>query len=245
MVVTIDRPEVRNAVDGPTARSLAEAFDEFEHDPRASVAILTGAGGNFCAGADLKAVADGRGNPVLPEGNGPMGPTRMMLSKPVIAAIEGYAVAGGFELALWCDLRVASRQAVFGIFNRRWGVPLVDGGTFRLPRIVGLGRALDLILTGRPIYAEEARDIGLVTLVTEAGRALEEAVELAKRIARFPQKTLNADRLATYESSVLGLPEAISVEYAHGIEALRSGEALEGARKFSEGSGRHGSFDDQ
>lgn len=243
MVVTIDRPEARNAVDGPTARGLAAAFERFDGDPGALVAVLTGAGGNFCAGADLKAIAEGRGNPVSRDGHGPMGPTRMLLSKPVIAAVEGYAVAGGFELALWCDLRVVASDAVFGMFNRRWGVPLVDGGTFRLPRIVGLQRALDLIVTGRPLHAGEAFEMGLVTRLAEPGRALEEALELAKLIATYPQKTLNADRLAVHEAAYLPLSEAIPAEYARGVEALRSGEARDGALKFVEGAGRHGSFD--
>ncbi len=243
-VVTIDRPDVRNAVDEPTAQALAEAFESFEADPVARVGVLTGAGGNFCAGADLKAVSAGRGNRVTEEGRGPMGPTRMLLSKPVVAAVEGYAVAGGLELALWCDLRVAASDAVFGVFNRRWGVPLVDGGTFRLPRIVGLGRALELVLTGRPVSADEALRMGLVNRVVEPGRALAAAVDLAHQIAAFPQKTLQADRLAVYEASVLPFEEAVAAEYARGMEALRSGEALEGARRFREGAGRHGSFED-
>ncbi len=241
-VVTIERPEVRNAVDEPTAEALAEAFETFEADPRSRVAVLTGAGGTFCAGADLKAVAAGHGNRITEEGRGPMGPTRMLLSKPVVAAVEGYAVAGGLELALWCDLRVAASNAVFGVFNRRWGVPLVDGGTFRLPRIVGLGRALELVLTGRPVQADEALRIGLVNRVVDPGRALESAVELAQGIAEFPPMTLQADRLAVYEASVLSLEEAIRAEYARGIEALSTGEALQGARRFEQGAGRHGSF---
>ncbi len=243
-VVEIARPQVRNAVDGPTASELAAAFEEFDRDASVRVAVLTGAGGNFCAGADLKALAAGRGNRVTEDGHGPMGPTRMLLSKPVIAAVEGYAVAGGFELALWCDLRVAAKDAVFGMFNRRWGVPLIDGGTFRLPRLVGLSRALDLVITGRPVDAHEAFEIGLVNRLAQPGCALEDAIELASRIAAFPQTTLNSDRLSTYRSSSLPLDEAIRVEYAFGIEALRSGEAAEGALRFARGAGRHGKFDE-
>ena len=243
-VITISRPEVRNAVDEPTAAGLFRAFELFEDDDDARVAVLTGAGETFCAGADLRALSQGRENRVRDDGPGPMGPTRMVLAKPVIAAVEGYAVAGGMELALWCDLRVAARNAVFGVFNRRWGVPLVDGGTFRLPRIVGMGRAMELILTGRPMSAEEAYQAGLVNAVTEPGQALDAAVQLATRIARFPQTTLNCDRLAAYEASMLPTEDAIRAEFRWGMKALASGEALEGARRFARGAGRHGNFED-
>jgi len=198
-IVSLDRPERRNAVDAPTARALVESFNEFDGNPDLAVAVLTGSGGTFCAGADLKAMAEGRGLKVTAGGEGPMGPTRMRLGKPVLAAIEGHAVAGGLELALWCDLRVAARDAVLGVFNRRFGVPLVDLGTVRLPRLIGQSRALDLILTGRPISAQEAFDIGLVNKLAEPGRALEDAIELGARIAAFPQSGLRNDRLSVLE----------------------------------------------
>lgn len=241
-VVTIDRPEVRNAVDGPTAAALADAFRRFEADRELCVAVLTGADGTFCAGADLKAIAAGRGNRAAESGDGPMGPTRMLLSKPVIAAVEGYAVAGGLELALWCDLRVAARDAVFGVFCRRWGVPLVDGGTARLPRLIGHSHAMDLILTGRGVSGEEALRMGLANRLTEPGRALEQAVDLANELAVFPQRCLRSDRLSAYEQWSLPLDEALRNETRRGLEVIRSGETQEGARRFAGGEGRHGAF---
>ena len=241
--VIINRPEVRNAVDRPTAEALARAFRDFEADPEARVAILTGAGGNFCAGADLKAVADGRANRLDEDGDGPMGPSRMMLEKPVIAAVSGYAVAGGLELALWCDLRVMDEDAVFGVFCRRWGVPLIDGGTIRLPRMIGLSRAMDLILTGRPVGAEEALALGLANRVVPTGRAVEEAGKLATQISGFPFKCLLSDRRSAYEQSHLSWKQAMDNEFHLGMETIMSGETLEGAARFSGGRGRHGKFD--
>jgi len=237
--VILDRPAVRNAVDRDTADSLVAAFSAFDADEGAAVAVLWGAGGTFCAGADLQAIAAGRPNRVAPEGDGPMGPTRMRLSKPVIAAIAGHAVAGGLELALWCDLRVAEDDAVLGVFCRRWGVPLIDGGTVRLPRIIGLGRALDLVLTGRPVDAEEALAMGLVNRVVAHGQARDAAEALAHRIAAFPQTCLRGDRASVYEGLSLPLDDALQVELAHGIQALES-EALAGARRFRDGDGRGG-----
>jgi enoyl-CoA hydratase len=242
VVVTIDRPDVRNAVDGPTAQALADAFRAFDGDAALDAAVLTGAGGTFCSGADLKAAAAGAGNRVAEDGDGPMGPTRMLLSKPVIAAIEGHAVAGGLELALWCDLRVAARDAVLGVYCRRFGVPLVDGGTIRLPRLIGHGRALDLILTGRAVSAEEALAIGLVDRVVESGRTLEAAVSLARQLAAFPQRCLRSDRLAAYVQWDLPFAEAVRRETRHGLQVIASGETLEGARRFAAGDGRHGDF---
>ena len=239
-VVTINRPDRRNAVDGATARALLEAFTAFDADAAARVAVLTGAGGAFCAGADLKALAAGDERTVDPEGPGPMGPTRLLLGKPVIAAIEGPAVAGGLELATWCDLRVAARDAVLGVFNRRFGVPLIDMGTVRLPRLIGQGRALDLILTGRPVGAEEALAMGLVDRVVEPGGALAAALELARQIAAFPQAGLRNDRLSVYEQWGLGEREAALNEGRRGLETIRSGEAVEGAARFAGGEGRHG-----
>ncbi|WP_205472675.1 crotonase/enoyl-CoA hydratase family protein [Nocardioides sp. SYSU D00038] len=239
--VVLDRPEARNAVDGPTAAALAEAFRAFDADDSQAVAVLWGAGGHFCAGADLKAVGTERGNQVTPDGDGPMGPTRMRLSKPVVAAVEGYAVAGGLELAAWCDLRVAAADATFGVFCRRWGVPLIDGGTFRLARLVGEGRALDLVLTGRPVAADEAERIGLVTRVVEPGRAREEAERLARELAAFPQACLRHDRLALLESAGRPDEEAMAVEHGHGLASLEAG-ALDGAARFAGGAGRHGAF---
>jgi enoyl-CoA hydratase len=237
--VTIDRPEARNAVDPETAAALAESFRRFDEDDSLSVAVLTGAGGNFCAGFDLKAVAVGSFGHLTENGPGPMGPTRMMLRKPVIAAIEGYAVAGGLELAVWCDLRVAGGNATLGVFNRRFGVPLMDVGTVRLPRMIGQGRALDLILTGRPVPADEAFRIGLVERLVEPGRALSAAQELARQVAHFPPIAMRADRQSVLNQWSLGLEEAIRAEYRGGVEA--TDEAREGARRFAEGSGRHGS----
>jgi enoyl-CoA hydratase len=242
-VVTIERPQVRNAVDGPTAEALADAFRRFDADGDRAVAVLTGAGGCFCAGADLKGVAEGRGNRVAPDGDGPMGPTRMLLSKPVIAAVEGYAVAGGLELALWCDLRVAARDAVFGVFCRRWGVPLLDGGTIRLTRMLGHSHALDLILTGRGVSGDEARAMGLANRLVEPGGALAEALVMARQLAKFPQRCLRSDRLSSYRQWNLSLGEALLEETRLGVEVIRSGETEAGARAFAEGAGRHGAFD--
>ena len=237
--VVLSRPEVRNAVDAPTAAALADAFRAFDAEPDARVAVLFGEGGCFCAGADLKAVSSGReANRTTPDGDGPMGPTRMLLSKPVIAAVAGHAVAGGLELALWCDLRVAEASAVFGVFCRRWGVPLIDGGTVRLPRIVGQGRALDMILTGRPVGAEEALRIGLADRVVRDGEARGSAEALAAEIARFPQRCLRADRRSAFESFSLEEREALANELRHGLEVLRSGESQEGAARFAAGAGR-------
>lgn len=243
-VVTIDRPAVRNAVDRDTAHALADAFRTFEADDEARVAILTGAGGSFCAGADLKAVAEGRGNGVDTDmtQDGPMGPTRLRLSKPVIAAVEGHAVAGGLELALWCDLRVAAEDAVFGVYCRRWGVPLVDGGTVRLPRLIGASRALDLILTGRPVPATEARDIGLVNRLALPGRALEAAIELAGQLAAFPQRCLRSDLASARMQWGLDEADALAEEAKLGIATIDSGETRAGAARFRDGAGRHGSF---
>jgi enoyl-CoA hydratase len=240
--ITIDRPEVRNAVDRETARQLADAFRSFDGDGSQSVAILTGAGGTFCAGADLKSIAAGGGNRVAESGDGPMGPTRMTLSKPVIAAVEGHAVAGGLELALWCDLRVAAEDAVFGVFCRRWGVPLVDGGTVRLPRLIGHSHAMDLILTGRGVSGEEARTMGLANRVVPPGQALAAAVELAEELARFPQACLRGDRLSALAQWSLGEAEALLAETRRGLEVIRSGETVDGATQFAKGAGRHGLF---
>jgi enoyl-CoA hydratase len=241
-VVTIDRPAARNAVDGPTAALLADAFRRFDADEALAVAVLTGAGGTFCAGADLKGVSDGRGNRVALDGDGPMGPSRMLLSKPVVAAVEGYAVAGGLELAVWCDLRVAARDAVFGVFCRRWGVPLIDGGTIRLTRMLGHSHALDLILTGRGVSGEEARLMGLANRLVDPGRALAEALELARRLAAFPQLCLRSDRLSSYRQWSLPQEEALVEETRLGLEVIRSGETLAGASRFAAGAGRHGKF---
>ena len=241
--VVLSRPERRNAVDRDTADALVAAFEAFDRDDEARVAVLWGEGGTFCAGADLRALAEGRSNRVAPDGPGPMGPTRMRLSKPVIAAVAGHAVAGGLELALWCDLRVAEEDATFGVFCRRWGVPLIDGGTVRLPRIVGMGRALDMILTGRPVTAREALSWGLADRVVPHGRAREEAEALAASIAAFPQTCMRGDRASAYEQWSLPLDEAIANELRHGIATLSSGETLEGAARFAGGAGRHGKFE--
>lgn len=244
LVVTIDRPDVRNAVDRPTADALEAAFSSFEDDESLLVAILTGAAGTFCAGADLKGVSDGRGNRVTVEGPGPMGPTRMLLDKPVIAAVEGHAVAGGLELAAWCDLRVAARDAVFGVYCRRWGVPLVDGGTIRLPRLIGHSHAMDMILTGRGVAGEEALAMGLANRLTEPGGALDGARELATQIASFPQICARSDRRSSYDQWSLEAPAALARETELGLATIESGETLEGAMRFAEGAGRHGSFDE-
>ncbi|MGE5323288.1 MAG: crotonase/enoyl-CoA hydratase family protein [Actinomycetota bacterium] len=240
LVVTISRPDVRNAVDSATALALAETFRKFDRDEALQTAILTGASGTFCAGADLREIAGGLRPPVDPNGAGPMGPTWLLLSKPVIAAMEGHAVAGGLELALWCDLRVAAQDAIFGVFNRRWGVPLIDLGTVRLPRMIGHGRAMDLILTGRAVAAEEALQIGLVNRLVEKGKALETALELAKSLAEFPQQGMRGDRLSAYEQWSLAWDDARRNELRRGMEAINSEEAVKGAGNFAAGKGRHG-----
>jgi enoyl-CoA hydratase len=237
--VVIDRPAVRNAVDRETAGQLAAAFRAFDGDTEARVAVLWGAGGAFCAGADLKAIAGGNGNRIAPDGDGPMGPSRLLLEKPVIAAISGPAVAGGLELALWCDLRVVEEDAVLGVFCRRWGVPLIDGGTIRLPRLIGLSRALDLILTGRAVGAAEALQMGLANRVVPRGEARAAAEQLAREIAAFPQICMRGDRRSAYEQSGLPMEEALRNELRHGMRALEAG-AAEGAQKFARGAGRHG-----
>ncbi|RST04666.1 crotonase/enoyl-CoA hydratase family protein [Streptomyces sp. WAC07149] len=240
--VVLSRPGARNAVDGPTAALLADAFRAFEADEGASVAVLWGEGGTFCAGADLKAVGTGRANRVEPDGDGPMGPTRLRLTKPVIAAVAGHAVAGGLELALWCDLRVAEEDAVFGVFCRRWGVPLIDGGTVRLPRLIGESRAMDLILTGRPVPAAEAWAMGLANRLVPPGRAREAAEGLAREIAAFPPLCLRHDRLSVREQHGLPEAEALAAELRHGMVPLEAGETGAGAARFASGAGRHGSF---
>ncbi|MFJ6686593.1 crotonase/enoyl-CoA hydratase family protein [Streptomyces werraensis] len=239
--VVLSRPGARNAVDGPTAAELADAFRAFEADDKARAAVLWGEGGTFCAGADLKALGTDRANRVAEDGDGPMGPTRLRLSKPVIAAVSGHAVAGGLELALWCDLRVAEEDAVFGVFCRRWGVPLIDGGTVRLPRLIGTSMAMDMILTGRPVPAAEAYAMGLANRVVPVGRARAEAEELAASLARFPQACLRSDRASVLEQEGLGEEEALAAELRHGAAVLA--ESLEGAARFASGAGRHGAFD--
>jgi len=241
LTVTINRPEARNAVDASTAGALADAFRSFDGDETLNVAVLAGAGGTFCAGADLKAIAAGRPNALREVGDGPMGPTRMLLSKPVIAAVEGHAVAGGLELALWCDLRVVARDATLGVYCRRFGVPLIDLGTIRLPRLIGHSQALDLILTGRGVSGEEALHMGLANRLVESGHALEGALELARIVASFPQTCMRSDRLACYEQWALSTEEAMRNEFRRGLAVLGSGEAAAGARKFVGGAGRHGS----
>ncbi|MGY4103020.1 crotonase/enoyl-CoA hydratase family protein [Nocardia sp. R16R-3T] len=237
--VILHRPEARNAVDGPTAAALVEAFREFDTDPDASVAVLWGDGGTFCAGADLKALGTERSNRVTEDGDGPMGPTRMRLSKPVIAAISGYAVAGGLELALWCDMRVAEQDSTFGVFCRRWGVPLIDGGTIRLPRIIGTGRAMDMVLTGRAVAATEALRIGLVDRVVPNGESRSAAEQLAAELAALPQTCLRSDRMSLLEQDGMDEQTALRNEYRHGLRALTDG-ALDGAQRFAAGAGRHG-----
>lgn len=244
-IVTIDRPDRRNAVDRTTAAALADAFREFDETDGLAVAVLTGAGGTFCAGADLKAVGSGTGNRVDPDisVDGPMGPTRMLLSKPVIAAVEGHAVAGGLELAAWCDLRIAASDAVFGVYCRRWGVPLVDGGTVRLSRLIGHSHALDLILTGRGVSGEEALRMGLANRLAEPGAALATAIELAKQLSGFPQHCMRSDRRSSYEQWGMGLDDALANETALGLATINTGETAAGAARFSAGAGRHGQFD--
>jgi enoyl-CoA hydratase len=244
--VIMSRPEVRNAVDAPTARALADAFRAFEDDEEARVAVLWGEGGIFCAGADLTGLMTERRNIMNPEmsTDGPMGPSRMLLSKPVIAAVAGHAVAGGLELAVWCDLRIAEESAVFGVFCRRWGVPLVDGGTIRLPRLIGLSRALDMMLTGRPVGAEEALSWGLANRVVPDGASREEAEKLAAEISKFPQICMRGDRLSAHSQFGMSLDDALVFEFAQGTRTTLSGEPFEGAMRFAGGAGRHGSFDD-
>ncbi|MDT7805106.1 MAG: enoyl-CoA hydratase [Actinomycetota bacterium] len=241
--ITIDRPAARNAVDGPTAAGLADAFRAFDADSGAAVAVLTGSGGAFCAGADLKALGTDRMNRTQPDGDGPMGPTRMTLGKPVIAAVHGPAVAGGLELALWCDLRVADATAVFGVFCRRWGVPLIDGGTVRLPRLIGQSRAMDLILTGRPVDADEALAIGLANRLVPAGEAVAAAQELARQLAAFPQTCLRGDRASALAQWGLSEEDALAAEFGAAMDTgVLAAEAVDGAARFSGGAGRHGSF---
>lgn len=245
-IITIDRPAVRNCVDRETAAGLAAAFREFDRDDALRVAILQGADGVFCAGADLKEASNPeaeRANLVLEEGDGPMGPTRMLLDKPVIAAIEGFAVAGGLELALWCDLRVAASDAVFGVYCRRWGVPLVDGGTIRLPRLVGQSHAMDMILTGRGVSGDEAKSIGLANRICAPGTALEQAIRLANSLTQFPQRCMRSDRRSAIEQWSLSIADALRHETKLGLEVIRSGETREGAQRFSSGAGRHGQFE--
>jgi enoyl-CoA hydratase len=239
--VVLSRPEVRNAVDRRTAEELADAFRAFDADPDALVGVLYGENGHFCAGADLKAISAGQPNRVQEAGDGPMGPTRMLLSKPVIAAVAGYAVAGGLELALWCDLRIVEEDAVMGVFCRRWGVPLIDGGTVRLPRLIGLSRALDLVLTGRPVGAQEALQMGLANRVVPRGQSRQFAEQLAHELAEFPQTCLRGDRLSLYEQGDLSFAEAMANELRHGLISL-SAEAQTGAGRFAAGEGRHGTY---
>ena len=244
-VVTIDRPEVRNAIDGSTAQQLAESFQNFESDDALSVAVLTGADGTFCSGADLKAVSSDQNNlRVDLEGDGPLGCTRMSLSKPVIAAVEGHAVAGGLELALWADLRVAANDATFGVYCRRWGVPLVDGGTIRLPRLIGQSHANDMILTGRGVSGQEAFNMGLANRLCSPGMALSEAQNLAQQLAEFPQLCLRSDRRSSYEQWGMSFEDALRNETVLGRETIESGETREGATRFAQGAGRHGDFSD-
>src|SRR5271165_3024459 len=242
LIVTIDRAEVRNAIDRPTAAALAAAFRDFDGDESLSVAVLTGADGAFCAGADLKSIASGRGPRTTLEGDGPLGCTRMLLSKPVIAAVEGHAVAGGLELALWCDMRVAARDAVFGVYCRRFGVPLIDGGTIRLPRLIGHSNALDMILTGRGVSGDEALRFGLANRLVEPGEAEQKAIELAEQVAAFPQTCMRSDRLSSYEQWSMTLPDALRNEFRRGMNVIASGETEQGARRFASGAGRHGTF---
>jgi enoyl-CoA hydratase len=240
-VITLSRPQARNAVDGPTATALAEAFEAFDADDQARVAVFHGANGTFCAGADLKAIANqATRNRLSPEGRGPMGPSRLLLDKPVIAAVSGFAVAGGLELALWCDLRIVEQSAVFGVYCRRWGVPLIDGGTVRLPRLIGLSRALDLILTGRPVAADEALAMGLANRVVPDGSALSAALDMAAQLAELPQTCMRNDRRSAYEQFGLPLPQAMAREFELGLQTIETGEHIRGAARFSGGAGRHG-----
>ena len=240
--VIIDRPAAKNAVDAPTADALVQAFRAFEADPEARAAVLWGAGGTFCAGADLKSIGTETSPRIDPAGDGPLGPTRLFLSKPVVAAVSGYAVAGGLELALWCDLRVMEADAAFGVFCRRWGVPLIDGGTVRLPRLIGLSRALDIILTGRPVKADEALAIGLANRVVPKGQSRTAAEALAAEIAAFPQTCMKVDRKSAYEQFGMSLEDALRNEARGGMAALQSPEIVDGVGKFKDGEGRHGKF---
>jgi enoyl-CoA hydratase len=240
--IIIDNPESRNAVDGKTALELANAFKTFEEDPSALIAVLWGANGTFCSGANLKAISEGNGNRIESDGDGPMGPTRMLLTKPVIAAIAGYAVAGGLELALWCDLRIAEKNAIFGVFCRRFGVPLIDGGTVRLPRLIGMSRALDMILTGRPVTAQEAYQWGLANRLVDDGQSREKAEQLAKEIAEFPTTCMRNDRLSVYKQFGMSLKDAMDHEFEFGLKTLESGEYLKGSKEFDLGKGKHGKF---
>lgn len=240
MTIIINNPAVKNAIDGKSAEQLANAFREFEADKDSYVAILWGKGGTFCSGANLKALQNGTGNKAQENGDGPMGPTRMIISKPVIGALSGYAVAGGMELALLCDLRIAEKNTIMGIFNRRWGIPLIDGGTIRLPRIIGLGRALDLILTGRSVDVDEALSFGLVNRIVEAGQSRIEAEKLAEQLVNFPQTCLRHDRLSTYEQYDFNFSDALLKEYQHGLKSLQ--EIQGGLNRFNNGEGRHGQF---
>jgi enoyl-CoA hydratase len=242
IVITINRPEVRNAVDAPTAEALVHAFREYDRDDGLSVAVLTGAAGTFCAGADLKAVAAGERRRLTEDAPAPLGPTRLLLSKPVLAAVEGHAVAGGLELALWCDLRIAAADAVFGVFCRRFGVPHLDLGTVRLPRLIGQSHALDLILTGRGVQGDEAVRMGLANRLVPKGRALDAAVGLAHELARFPQRCLRSDRLSAHEQWSLPYEDAWRNELRRGLAVIDSGETLAGAARFAGGQGRHGAF---
>jgi enoyl-CoA hydratase len=240
-VIVIDRPEVANAIDRPTAEALADAFRRFEADPSLAVAVLSGANGKFCAGADLKAMREGdpsRITRLARDGDGPVGPTRMLLSKPVIAAVEGHAAAGGLELAAWCDLRVAASDAVFGVYCRRWGIPLMDGGTIRLTRLIGHSHALDLILTGRGVSGEEALRMGLANRLVAPGQALEQAISLAKELAVLPQAAMRSDRLSSYQQWALSLDEALVNEYDHGMATLSSGELFDGLARYGSGEWR-------
>jgi enoyl-CoA hydratase len=236
--VIMNRPDARNAVNGPQAAALVAAFEEFEADDSASVAVLWGDNGTFCAGADLKAFGTPDANPVHRDGPGPMGPSRMVLSKPVIAAVSGYAVAGGLELAVWCDLRVAEEDAVFGVFCRRWGVPLIDGGTVRLPRLIGQSRAMDMILTGRAVDANEAYAIGLANRVVPKGQAREHAEELAAQLAALPQKCMRSDRMSALAQ--WGMTERDAMTYEFASISRVAAEAMEGSARFAAGAGRHG-----
>jgi len=242
LIVTINRPEVRNAVDIATSETLLGAFEQYERDDGARVAVLTGAGGTFCAGADLKAIAAGQRRRLVEDGPGPLGPTRLLLSKPVLAAVEGHAVAGGFELALWCDMRIAAVDAVFGVFCRRFGVPLLDLGTVRLPRLIGHSHAMDLILTGRGVQGDEALRMGIANRLVPHGQTLDAAVSLAHELARFPQRCLRSDRLSAYEQWSLSYEDALRNELRRGRDVIESGETAAGAASFARGQGRHGAF---
>ncbi len=245
--VILNRPDAKNAVDGPTAAALAQSFRDFETDDSSFIGVLWGAGGTFCAGADLKEFSSGYENHrsrLNPEGDAPMGPSRLRLTKPVIAAVSGYAVAGGLELALWCDLRVMEESAIFGVFCRRFGVPLIDGGTIRLPRLIGMSRTLDLMLTGRPVGAQEALAMGLANRIVPDGKAREAAEKLAAQIALFPQDCMRSDRLSAYEQWDMPFEAALQNEFSHGMKIIESGQSLAGAQRFAAGEGKHGSFED-